>query len=256
MNCKNCGIPLTPGDKFCKNCGAPVVSEPVQQPMMEQPTQTPPIMNEQPVNIPPIMDQTVQQPRNNQPYDNMPKKNKNPLVVIMIIILVLGGIVGGYFGIKYVLNNVANFLHKAAEETTEDVVYKGYNFKIPLLYEHEEANEGNSLSVYSEEEEWGFALVVVEDFGEVEDFEGNEEELEYLLNEMYGDVTELIIQTIDGIKMITCEVVLDSYNTILTISDLELDEGLFIAIFNMDNEFDYSLIEKVTPIIESATAIY
>lgn len=41
MNCKNCGKPLNPGEKFCANCGAKVEAEPVASALALDDAQTP-----------------------------------------------------------------------------------------------------------------------------------------------------------------------------------------------------------------------
>ena len=68
MNCKNCGSPLKPTDKFCTACGSGVENASVQPEITEAP-------------------EPVVQENNQQPVE--PKKEKSNVAVIIVIILIL-----------------------------------------------------------------------------------------------------------------------------------------------------------------------
>lgn len=105
--CIKCGAPLKAGTKFCTKCGSGqnVQPTPVQQSTQPpvQPTPTP----VQPVQQPPVQQPVQPAPTSVQPAQSTPvqpapkKKNKAILPLVIILVLILF-VVGGYF----VLNKV------------------------------------------------------------------------------------------------------------------------------------------------------
>lgn len=255
MNCKNCGILLTSGDKFCKNCGAPVVSEPVQQS-----TLTPPIMSE----TTPVWNNPVQ-----KPVCNIPTKKSNPIGIILIVLLVIGLLVGGYFGINYLLKDSKNAPNNSNDQVffsdteAEDIECGDYTFKVSTDYSYSCDNntindvrfptqfvlfdwDGNSIMYY-----------VMDDTVDIELLENNIESFEsFVQNFSYQsyDTSNFKIETINKIKMLTFKCILDedeqTQNMVGAIIPIKLEKSLYIFVSNEDNEYDYELIKEATKMIE------
>lgn len=287
MNCKNCGFPLEITDRFCKNCGTPVdqpvqtppiMEQPVQpawnqtqEPIMEQPAQTPPIMEqsvqpawnnqaqgpvmEQPVQTPPMMNdysQQAQQPSNNQPFDNMPSKKSNPIGTILIILLILGFLVGGYFGVKYLLTNVSN-LSLFGEKTT-DVVFNDYTFKVPTKYNYEVGTD--TLFVGDKDNTWNIGFMIMDDSVDIDLMEENSALLEALVAlfayDGNVDIDDVEIEIINEIEMITFKASeIDNSETIVAaIIPIDSENSLYIYAARLDKEYDTSLILEATKMVE------
>ncbi len=252
MNCKNCGILLTSGDKFCKNCGAPVqtneqtYNEPVQP--ISQPTQ--PVYNNvpvQPVQTPPIMNnysQPVQQPSNNQPFDNMPSNKSNPIGIILIVLLVIGVLVGGYFGVKYLLTNTSNlflFGKKTNEneetidgenEETIDVLVGDYTFKVPKKYEELiEMSDGNDSISIGDEDNFSIYMSIVDKANLNNEEDRSAAEMLISFSLIMADDIELEEEN----ELFGKDMIKVSANTYVEDEDIYMDTISAFSTFNSDN---------------------
>ena len=257
MNCKNCGFPLETTDRFCKNCGTPVDqpvqtppimeqpsqpvwNNPAQEPVIEQPTQTPPIMND--------YSQQTPQPSNNQPFDNMPSKKSNPLGTILIILLILGFLVGGYFGVKYLLTNVSN-LSLFGEKTT---------VKVPTKYNYEVGTD--VLFVGDKDNTWNIGFMIMDDSVDIDLMEENSALLEALVAlfayDGNVDIDDVEIEIINEIKMITFKAseIDNSETVVAAIIPIDSESSLYIYAGRSDKEYDTSLILEATNMVEHFVA--
>ncbi len=249
MNCKKCGFQLTENDQFCKNCGAPVNNTSVQnnnEILSGQMTQT-------------YTQPAMQQPSwtsgyNAQPISQNPKNSNTKFIIIGIIVAVaIVGIIvaisafggnklnnsGGNNGGSSVVNN---------SNSSYTVKFNGFTFKIPtnLVYE----TKSNSIVLGDEEGTWAASIEVVK--GSYSQMLSNKSQLQGAFQSMGYTSSAAVEKTIGGMPFITIEISKSGTNALLGLAKANSMNLFGITAYNIDNEYDYNLLEKVSSILSSA----
>lgn len=268
MNCKKCGSPLTENDQFCKSCGTPVNESTItnQESNMnvgstqsvggyQNPT---PNMN---------MEQNSTQPSwatgyNTQPtYNQMQQQKGNgngKFIIIGIIIavaifagIIVVGMLGGdddtTTGLTGGNNNSG--ITQSGSKGSYKVSFKGFNFNVPdnLVYEE----DSGVLMIGDEEGTW-VAQIEIEE-GNFAQIKANKGQLQSMMQQ--SGFTSSIAQekTLGGVEFITMEISASGQNAIAALTKANSMYFMGVTAMNLDNEFDYSLLETIAPIISSAS---
>lgn len=283
MNCKKCGYPLTENDQFCKNCGASVnevnaqnnvgnlANEVNAQNNVGNLTNEVNAQDEFNQEISPILKSTpmqeqsinnYQQPMNGyqsnhspQPiYNQRPKNNNAKPILIGIGVAVLGAIV-----LFLVLgkSNTGEILGTGSKNndgsivntnSTYKVKFKGFTFKIPtnLVYEQKE----DYIIVGNEEDTWATMIEVFK--GSFNQLQANKSQIQSNYQRQGYIASEAIEKTLQGVNYITVELSKNGANYLIGYAKANSMNVIVIDAFNIDNEFDYDLLKKMSSIISTA----
>jgi len=261
MNCKKCGSPLTDNDQFCKSCGTPVNETNMnnQETNMnaggyQNPT---PNMN---------MGQNSGQPSWASGYTTQPTYNQmqqtkgngnGKFIIIGIIIAVAifaGIIVVGMFGgnddtTGLTGGNNNSGISQTGSKGSYKVSFKGFSFNIPdnLVYE-----EDSGILMIGDEEGTWVAQIEIEE-GNFAQIKANKGQLQSMMQQ--SGFTSSIAQekTLGGVEFITMEISASGQNAIAALTKANSMYFMGVTAMNLDNEFDYSLLETIAPIISSAS---
>ena len=258
MNCKKCGFQLTESDQFCKNCGAPVNNISAQNPSATLGSQ-----NMQGYSQPGVMNQSNVQPSTqygqqswtngyNLQSTSQIQKNSNTKFIIIGIVVVLA-IVGIVVAISAFSGNKTNNSGinnggSSAANSSYTVKFNGFTFKIPtnLVYEVEE----DCIALGDEEGTWTAFIEVSE--GSYSQLLSNKSQIQSVY-QADGFISSVAAEkTIGGMSFITIELSKDGTNSILGWSKANSMNLFSIVAYNINNEYDYKLLEKVSSILKSA----
>ena len=267
MNCKNCGSPLGPGDVFCKNCGAPV--ENAQQMNNNQMNNEPAMNNNQGFNNPgPMMYNNGPVVPNNQMYNPGPmmypyqKKNNNTviaiiggLVVIAIVVLIVVLLTGKGNNTSGggTANNGGGTTNNGggttiANNNTYSVSFNGYKFSVPTHYVAKESN--GILHIY-DDGTWVVGIMVDSSIT-YSQLKAAQLQLKASLQNSGYTVKNSGVKTLDGMECVTFEISYGGQNEILAYGQLNSNTVFGLEMASPNNDFDYSLANKVSSIIKSA----
>lgn len=241
MNCKKCNATLTENDQFCKNCGTPVNEVNAQQNQMGYQQQ---------------MQQTYGNPIN---YNHPPQKVNTAKyvvfailgVVAIIAIVVVIAIFAGNNDSSYSDGgyNNSGITQSGGSKSTYKVSFKGFSFDIPdnLVYEE----DSGVLMIGDEEGSW-VAQIEIEQ-GSFAQIKANKSQLQTMMQQ--SGYTSSIAQekTLGGVEFITMEISASGQNAIAALTKANSMYFMGVTAMNLDNEFDYSLLETIAPIISSAS---
>lgn len=269
MNCKKCGSPLTENDRFCKNCGASVNETNAQNSSSEEFGNSDGVNNgvNQQINQQPMYSQ---QPMHNQqpawqsgytaqPYNQpQPKNNENAkfiiigiiIAVVLFAVIVVINVLGGEdnsstnSGLSS-SNNGTNT--SQVNKSTYKVKFKGFVFNIPDNLVYEEAD--NFLMIGDEDGTWTAQIEIEK--GSFAQIKANKSQLQSLMQQ--SGYTSSIAQekTLGGVEFITLEVSYGGQNAIAALTKANSMYFMGVTSMNLDNEFDYSLLEIIAPIVSS-----
>lgn len=249
MNCKKCNAILTENDQFCKNCGTPVNGVNTQQNQME---------NQQ------LMNQNYGQPMqqtygNSINYNHPPQKVNTAKYVVFAIFGVVAIIVIVVLIAIFARNNNSSNLpggssnsgitQTEGSKATYKVNFKGFEFSIPdnLLYQE----DSGVLMIGDEEGTW-MAQIEIEE-GSFAQIKANKSQLQAMMQQ--SGYTSSIAQekTLGGVEFITLEISYGGQNAIAALTKANSMYFMGVTAMNLDNEFNYSLLETIAPIISSAS---
>jgi len=260
MNCKKCGSPLAENDVFCKSCGAAANETPASNNNPGDFGTPQPVnngMGGQPMN----QQQSWQNSYNTTPvYNQMPQKGNGngKFIIIGIIIAVAifaGIIVVGMFsgdegssnsGLSNIGNNNSS---SQVSKSTYNVKFKGFTFSIPDNLVYEEDN--GTLLIGDEMGTWVTQIELEQ--GNFSQLQANKSQLQSVMQQ--SGFTSSIAQekTLGGVNFITLEISSSGTNAIAALAKANSMYFIGITAFNQDNEFDYSLLERIAPIISSVS---
>lgn len=274
MNCKKCGSPLTENDQFCKSCGAAAnetsasnmntvgnnmnystptnnMSSPVGQPMNSSINNG---MNNSTNNQPAWANSYNSQPT----YNQMPQKNngntKFIIIGIVIAVAIFAGIiiVGMFSGDNETSTGGSSSNGGSSSQvskSTYNVKFKGFTFSIPdnLIYE-----EDNGVLMIGDELGTWAAQIELEQ-GSFAQLQANKSQLQSVMQQ--SGFTSSIAQekTIGGVNFITLEISASGTNAIAALAKANSMYFIGVTAYNQDNDFDYSLLEKIAPVVSSAS---
>ena len=273
MNCKVCGSPITENDQFCKNCGAAVNSieqngQSNQQAVgdiqnnNQQPQETGQQVSNNMVNnqFNSNYNSNYNQNNQNSSYNQIqPTNNKNSITKYIIIgIVIVATIVGAIFAVTYFMNNDNSSNNTNNEDTPSQATpvsdsssYKvsiaGFTFSVPDNYIYQ--TEGNSLMVGDGQGIWMAAFEIAQ--GSFSQLEANMGQLQPALQQGGYTVSAASKKTIGGVDLITLEASYSGANMLLAMARANSMYFVGITCISLNNDFDYSILEKVAPIISS-----
>lgn len=241
MKCKKCGFQLTESDQFCRNCGAPVDNISAQNNNVGLTGQS-------------MQDYTTQSAIQ-QPISQTSKKSNIKFIIIGIIIvavIAVGVIVAiNMFGSKKSNNSEVNNGDSSIVNNNKSnytVKFKGFTFKIPtnLIYETQTdaillGDEGNTWAVYIEVLEASYSKIL-----------SNKSQLQSLYQSDGYTSSAAVEKTIGGMPFITLEVSKSGKNSLFGLTKANSMNIFAITAYNIDNEYDYKLLETVSSILSSA----
>ena len=263
MNCKKCGFQLTENDQFCKNCGTPVNSTSVQnnnEGLENQNTQTytqQQSVSQQPMNN--YSQPAMQQPSwtsgyNAQPINQTPKNSNTKFIIIGIIVAVaIVGIIiaisafGGNKSNNSGTNNGGSSVFNNSN-SSYTVKFNEFTFKIPtnLVYE----TQSDAIVLGDEEGTWAATIEVIE--GSYSQMLSKKSQLQSLYQSMGYTSNAAVEKTIGGMSFITLELSKSGTNALLGLAKANSMNLFGITAYNVENEYDYKLLETVSSILSTA----
>lgn len=273
MNCKKCGSPLTENDQFCKSCGTAANETPVPNTNMVgndmnyvAPTNnmSSPVGQSMNSSINNGMNNsTTNQPAwansyNSQPtYNQMPQKNngntKFIIIGIVIAVAIFAGIiiVGMLSGDNATSNGGTSSnggSPSQVSKSTYNVKFKGFTFKIPTNLVYETATD--SIILGDEKGTWATYIEVIE--GSYSQMLANKSKLQGVYQQMGYTSSAAVEKTIGGMSFITLEISMSGTNALLGLAKANPMNLFGITAYNIDNEYDYKLLETVSSILNTA----
>lgn len=266
MNCKKCGFQLTENDQFCKNCGTPVNNVSVQNNngvLNSQVSQNHTQSNIQQKDVLQQSTNSYKQPTmqqtswtngyNAQPMSQAPKNNNTKFIIIGIIVAVV--IVGVIMAISIFSDIKSNNSGTNSDgssvvnnNSSYTVKFKNFTFKIPtnLIYE----TQTDAILLGDEEGTWAAYIEVIE--GSYSQMLSNKSQLQSVYQSMGYTSSAAVEKTIGGMPFITLEISKSGTNALLGLAKANSMNLFGITAYNMDNEYDYKLLETVSSILSSA----
>lgn len=285
MNCKKCGALLSAEDQFCKNCGERVAevsnnfmgennnhitdNNVSNQPNINMNYQTP-IQNNDVLNQP---NMSYQSPVQNTNLNFKNKKNDNTVLYIIIgVLVVVLIVVSVFFSLKFKkynnnetgnnTNNVNNNNGSSNSNNNSNnnnsgetivpassykVKFSNFTFSIPdnMIYEV----ETNALYISDQDETWVVQLYIGD--GNFSQIKSNSSSLQsyFMQNGIQAKPAEE--KVINGNEYVTIELIEDDINMVGAYAKLNSNKFAWLLAYNQDNEIDYSIIEKIAPILTS-----
>ncbi len=263
MNCKKCGAVLAEGDRFCMNCGENV-STPLNQEQGSVLNGSPQNVSEQNVNASMNYSNNMgnNQPGggsyNNMPVNNQPTMNKNNgngkyVVIGLGIVCVL---IVAIFAISKVFSkddtgsltgSGSSGVIQTSNRSNYKVMFEGFSFEIPddMVYE---VND-DILLIGDEEGTWAVQVYLLE--GSFSQIKGNIGQLQSNMNNAGYVASSASLKNVGGVEFITLEATLGGDNAILAFARANSMYVVGLAAMNLDNEFDYQILEKVASVVRS-----
>lgn len=239
MNCKNCGMMINPGENMCRNCGM-VVDNGVQQ-MNYQNYQQP---MGQPV--PPMGGYNP----NMQGYNNQPPKSNGGVIIAVVAIIAVLVIGVTVFLVKGSTDNDSNETSNTTTVAvaTTKVKVGNYTFDVPSNYTYE---------IYD-----GFVYVTDNQNWQLEigGSEYNYSQIKAKRNSLVGETSSNgmtysnpQIKTYSGVEFLVYDATKGNTKAIVGFAKGINNKAIVIAAYNKNYTIDYNLLEKIAPIVKSAT---
>ena len=134
-----------------------------------------------------------------------------------------------------------------SDSSSYKVSIAGFTFSVPDNYIYQ--TEGNSLMVGDEEGIWMAAFEIAQ--GSFSQLEANMGQLQPALQQGGYTVSAASKKTIGGVDLITLEASYSGANMLLAMARANSMYFVGITCISLNNDFDYSILEKVAPIISS-----
>lgn len=246
MNCKKCGSPLSPEDKFCKNCGTLVENNDIStnqntNVVTPLPTETPSSTPNQQVNV---------------------KKNDKIFLIggialIAIIVLVVVMVIAPKF-----LGKSKNDSNNSTSKTTTTpapspmtstsfykVNFEDFTFKIPdnIVYEV----NGDELLLSDEDGTWVTEVYVMQ--GSFNQIKNNKSRLQSYFQSNGFSSKAAEVKNISGTEFVTVELASGGISAIGAYAKLNSMYSVWTVTYDQDNGYDYNILKNVASVISSAT---
>ena len=250
MNCTKCGAPLMEGDQFCKACGTPVTA-PVT-PNNFQPQQPMEMVNQQPMqpNMP-VNQNGYQNNYNQQPKQNSPVKYIVIGIVAVVVIVIVGIIIINLIKNKSGSGSGPSISDNPGTNQTVNKTYKvnlnGFTFAIPdnLLYDV----SNGTLRIGDEDNTWVAQIEMNE--GSFAQLKARKNQLRSQMEKIGYGCSDAVEKTVKGVEFITMEISYGGQNALAALTKANSMYLVAVTILNVDNEFDYDLLNTIAPIIDS-----
>lgn len=265
MNCKKCGFQLTENAQFCKNCGTQVynmssennngiLNSQISQNHIQSNIQQQD-MSQQSKNS--YIQTTMQQKSWTNSYNAQPinSTSNNSIKYIIIGIIVAVVIIGAIITIRILGSNKSNDSVTNSDDSSivknnssYTVKFKNFIFKIPtnLIYE----TQTDAILLGDEEGTWTVYIEVIE--GVYSQILTNKNQIQSAYQSMGYTSSVAVEKTIGGMPFITLEISKSGTNALLGLAKANSMNLFGITAYNMDNEYDYKLLETVSSILSSA----
>ena len=199
---------------------------------------------------------TMQQPSWTSEYNAQPTKQtskNNNIIIGIIAVLVVAGIIVAIivFGSNR-SNNSENgdggSLVVNDSNSAYTVNFKGFTFKIPtnLVYEI----QSDAVHLGDEEGTWVACIEVIE--GSYSQMLSKKSQLQIVYQSQGYTSSAAVEKTIGGMPFITLEISRSGKNALVGISKANSMNLFGITAYNVENEYDYKLLETVSSILSTA----
>ena len=186
---------------------------------------------------------------------NMKKKNtsSNNLIFIIIgvvVVLVVFVIIGLTSSKMYSNIKTSNDNNSVSQKNYYKVNFKNFQFSIPddLVYEV----QNDYLLIGDAEGTWVADLELGQ--GSFSQIKAKKNQLATLLKQSgFKSSSDVIEKTINGLDYVLMEGSMSGQNLIVGYTKINSMYFAAVSAYNLDNEFDYSILEKVSTIINSAS---
>lgn len=206
-----------------------------QQPMYQQQPQ--PMYNSQP------------QYGYNQPMNMRQGNNKIVPIVIGVVAVVIVALLIFFIG-KGINNGDGGSILGGGNDSGYKVNFNGFSFNIPtnLIYE----TSSDSLNITNQSGTWIAAIEVIDGMN-YSQIQGNKGQLKSGFESIGFTTNNLAEKTYSGANFITIEATKGGVNYILGVSEANSMNLFGITTATENNNFDYSVVKTIAPILKSAT---
>lgn len=259
MNCKKCGFPLDNNDQFCKSCGEPVKESEIKIEEIgeieilggEEPSISEPIITESIDSIESPLEKELIKPKKEK---TEPKKDNTIIRKIIILVIFLIILIGVLVLVKNNISkekktNIDNSSMNSNNTTVYRISYGGFTFSIPedLIYE----TKNNVLLIADVRGSWVAQLEIQP--GSYSKLRTNKNKLPGVI-EKYGYISKAVNEKkAANQEYIVLEVDANGSNQLIALANIHPNYFAGITILSQNQEFDYSILEKLSPVISTAT---
>lgn len=214
---------------------------------------------QQPINQQPRYQQPMGQPMNQiyqQPIMNQtpPKSKSNTKLIIGIIAAVL--VVAIIVGVILIVKNSNNSGNNGggngslvSSNKSYKVTYKGFTFNIPNNLICEERS--GRLLIGNEADTWVAQIELGK--GNFAQLKSRKSKMQELFQKNGYTSSMAVEKNLGGTEFITLELSNSGNNVIAAYAKADSMNFMAIVALNVNNEFDYSILEKIAPIISQVT---
>jgi glucose uptake protein GlcU len=179
------------------------------------------------------------------------KNNSNLKYIIIGVVAVVAILVGVFILSSLNKGSESNDGSQTLSKSTYDVNFKGFKFKIPdnLVYE---LSDG-VLKIGDEANTW--AAQVELESGSYAQIKNNMGQLQSKFQSLGYTSSAAVEKTVSNTNFITMEVSMSGTNAILAIAKANSMYFMGITTMNQNNEYDYSVLNTIAPIVSSVTYV-
>ena len=207
-------------------------------------------VNNQGMNQPPIIFDNSSRNSFNPSNSFQPKKSNFAIKLIFIgLAVVIVGLIA-FLAVSLLGNKSGSNGTNVSQSTTKTykVNYDNFTFSVPdnLVYDI----RNDLLYIGDEDGTWMVQFEIVE--GSFSQLVANKSLLQQTFQQSGYSVTPAVEKKLAGVDYITLEVGVDGQNMLAACARLNAMYLVGLSVYNVDNDFDYSVLEKMASIINSA----